>query len=59
MIQNGMSLSQVESIIGYYGDEMSSSGNVAIYGWSNNDGSVLTCIFEDGRVGGKSQTGLR
>jgi hypothetical protein len=59
MIRNGMTLSEVEAITGYYGEEVSRMGNSAMYMWTNEDGSSITCVFIDGRVAMKSQVLLR
>jgi hypothetical protein len=58
-IQTGMSYQEVVKILGRPGVEAASSQNGAGYRWQNADGSMVSVIFVNGRVGGKGQNGLR
>ena len=62
-IKNGMSYSQVVSIVGQKGKELSRSEmegiSTVIYMWQNDDGSNMNVMFQNGKVIQKAQFGLR
>lgn len=55
-IKMGMTLSEVEAIIGIKGKEWSSAGSSSGYGWSKEDGRYILCLFSDGRLNNKSHS---
>ena len=61
-IQNGMSYTEVVSIIGVEGAEISSfslAGNEStIYQWKNSNGSNITLTFQNNKLASKIQVGL-
>jgi hypothetical protein len=62
-IQNGLSLKQVEEIIGGKGELQSSAGDgqfkSELYMWKGNTfGGNANVTFQDGKVAGKAQFGL-
>jgi hypothetical protein len=58
-VKNGMSLRAVQKILGYKGEEVSSSGAFTMWSWSNDfDGSNMIVTFYHGRVQSKAQAGL-
>jgi hypothetical protein len=62
-IQPRMDLVAVEAILGGPGQELASNQiagyRTVIYAWSNQDGSNLNVMLQDGRVIQKAQFGLR
>ena len=58
-VQQKMFYSEVVSIMGVLGEEVSSSGLIRTYQWRNSDGSSMTATFEDSRLTAKSQLGLK
>ena len=58
-VKHGMSLRAVQKILGYKGEEVSSSGGFSMRSWSNDfDGSNMIVTFYHGRVQSKAQAGL-
>lgn len=62
-IREGMTLSEVEQVMGQGGEELSRV-NVAgydnvIYAWSNPSGANMNVTFQNGKVYAKAQFGLR
>ncbi|HEF5065752.1 hypothetical protein [Bacillus paramobilis] len=64
-IQNGMTLDEVRNIIGNEGELQSEAGEgeykSSIYGWEGERGygSNASVTFQDGKVTGKAQFGLK
>ncbi|MCS5644363.1 MAG: hypothetical protein NZ807_14045 [Dehalococcoidia bacterium] len=69
-IENGMSYSQVVTIIGYGGTESSSgiiegvpgvmpSITTKLYMWQNSDGSNMNAMFQNDKLTSKAQFGLK
>ncbi|WP_242278567.1 hypothetical protein [Bacillus cereus group sp. BfR-BA-01313] len=64
-IQNGMTLDEVRAIIGNEGELQSEAGEgeykSSIYGWEGERGygSNASVTFQDGKVTGKAQFGLK
>ena len=63
-VQNGMTYDEVVQIMGYDGTLMSDVGddtyNIKMYYWYGKDGvSNTTISFDNGKVSGKSQIGLK
>jgi len=62
-VQTGMSLGQVEAILGRPGTEAARSDgdgfSIVIYQWQNDDGSNMNVTFENGLVTSKAQFGLQ
>lgn len=57
-IKEGMTFNQVSSIVGWEGEETSSSGSSKTYRWGSGGGSMFL-TFENNRLISKSQTGLK
>ncbi len=58
-IKEGMSYVEVANIIGFNGEENSSSGSTITYTWSNGEKGVMTAVFQNNRLSSKLQTGLK
>jgi len=58
-IKEGMSYVEVANIIGFNGEESSSSGSTITYKWSDGEEGVMTAVFQANRLSSKSQTGLK
>ena len=63
-VQTGMSLSQVQDIIGKPGEltteiSVPTGGPQAFYHWKNPDGSSMTAIFLNGKLVLKNQINLK
>jgi len=69
-IQHGMSYEEVVKILGFRGEEISSSyiegiegvmesTTIKMYSWQNNDGSNMNAMFENNKLTNKAQFGLR
>jgi len=56
-IQDGMSLEEVDALLGREGTVSSAAGNVETRSWQS-DTRIIIVTFQDGEVVGKSQTGL-
>jgi hypothetical protein len=63
LVQDGMSYGQVRTIIGASGKEVSHSDiggyTTVMYSWSNDDGSSMSAMFQNGKLVNKSQFGLQ
>jgi hypothetical protein len=57
-VKNGMSLSTVQQIVGFEGEESSSSGDYEMWSWANSDGSNMLVTFRRNKVQSKAQAGL-
>lgn len=57
-VKHGMSLKQVNKIVGFKGDELSRYGSYAAYSWQNEDGSNMMVSFHGNREYSKAQAGL-
>lgn len=57
-IKEGMTYSQVSTMIGTEGVSNTQSGNVQIYQWSNGSGGFIIVMFDKDRVVSKSQGGF-
>jgi hypothetical protein len=62
LIQKGMSIQQVEKILGISGKIIAETNNLdtvgQVYSWKNPDGSNAIVEFKDGQVVAKAQAGL-
>jgi outer membrane protein assembly factor BamE (lipoprotein component of BamABCDE complex) len=63
-VQTGMTLSQVQDIIGKPGEltteiSVPTGGSQAFYHWKNPDGSSMTAIFLNGKLVLKNQINLK
>ena len=62
-IRNGMSYSEVRSIIGESGQELSRSDlagyTTVMYSWANSNGSNMNAMFQNDKLVNKAQLGLR
>lgn len=62
-LKNGMTIEQVESIVGRPGEELSSNeiGGIKtiMFMWQNPGGANMNAMFQDGRMIQKSQFGLK
>ncbi len=54
-----MSYVEVANIIGFNGEENSSSGSTITYTWSNGEKGVMTAVFQNNRLSSKSQIELK
>lgn len=61
--ETGMSYEKVVAVVGASGQEMSRSEadgySVVMYYWSNDNGSNMNAMFENGKLSNKAQVGLR
>lgn len=57
-IQDGMSLGQVQTLVGSFGEESGRSGATVVQTWKNLDGSRLQVTLTNGLVTAKIQEGL-
>jgi hypothetical protein len=55
----GISQIKMSNIIGWAGEEISRSGDTAIYKWGSGDKGTLTATFVKGALTSKSQNGLK
>jgi len=69
-VEVGMSVSDVNTLVGVNGIERSTTTKSAVpgvsaattyhvYSWANSDGSTMTVVFQDGKVMSKIQLGLK
>lgn len=58
-IKEGMSYVEVANIIGFNGEENSSSGSTITYTWTDGKEGIMTAVFQNNRLSSKSQTGLK
>jgi hypothetical protein len=58
-VQTGMSYEEVVKVLGRPGVEGARGATVVSYLWQNADGSIVAVVFTNGRVGSKTQGGLR
>jgi hypothetical protein len=58
-IKEGMSYVEVANIIGFNGEENSSSGSTVTYTWSNGEKGIMTAVFQNNKLSSKAQTGLK
>jgi len=62
-LRTGMSYKQAAKIVGFEGEEMSSSDlagyQTVMVAWKNADGSNMNAMFQNGRMVTKAQFGLR
>ena len=63
-VQNGMTYTEANNIIGEKGKEMSrteipGTPLTVMYGWQNSDGSNMNAMFQDDKLITKAQFGLK
>ena len=62
-IHNGMPMTEINDILGPYGEEKTNvrveDSTMTIKVWENKDGSNVVVNFENGKVTGKAQAGLK
>jgi hypothetical protein len=58
-LQNGMTLEQVTQVLGNPGEEQYSGNGLSGRLWKDGNGGMLSITFQNGRLAGKSQTGLK
>ncbi|WP_246275664.1 hypothetical protein [Brasilonema bromeliae] len=58
-LQPGMSLTDVQAILGSGGTEVDRTATTATFIWENPNGYKITTVFNIGKLESKKQTGLR
>lgn len=58
-LREGMTLQEVQRIVGDNGKALSGGTGSRIYSWQNGNGSNVIVTFDGGAVSGKSQVGLQ